>query len=193
MAAAGERWRTSAQLCLGRISVAPPTRLLSYQSGRYLHKIPLKTTKANKRRLYTQNEEGELVEKCYDANRGWYNGGFKVSEAPPRAAIAATSFNATSSSVSIRVYYAGPNDRLLEKAWDGQRWQDGGFNERSIPGTHVAVINWGSGSQLNLRVYFQKGQFVSGVSEWAYSGGGWGAGRNAIPPAWYDWATLRQC
>ncbi|RJE25374.1 fucose-specific lectin [Aspergillus sclerotialis] len=134
-------------------------------------------------RLYIQNEEGDLVEKCYDANRGWYNGGLKVPEAPPRAAIAATSFNATSSSVSIRVYYAGPDDRLLEKAWDGQRWQDGGFNERSIPGTQVAVVNWGSGPQLNLRVYFQKGEFVSGVSEWAYSSGRWGAGRNAIPPA----------
>ena len=123
------------------------------------------------------------MEKVYEANRGWYNGDLKVPEVPPRAAIAATSFHASSTSVDIRVYYAGPEDRLLEKMWNGQTWGDGGFNERSIPGTQVAVINWGSGPQLTLRTYFQTGQYVSGVSEWAYAGGKWSTGRNAIPPA----------
>lgn len=138
---------------------------------------------SNRTRLYLQDQDGSLIEKCYDGNRVWYTGGFKVTKAPPRTAIAATNFNANSSGVSIRVYYASGENRLLEKGWDGQGWYDGGLKQDTIPGPQAAVIEWGHGSQLNLRIYFQRGEFVSGVSEWAYSNGQWKQGRIAIPPA----------
>lgn len=97
--------------------------------------------------------------------------------------MAATSFNASPSGVSIRVYYAGAANRLLERGWDGQSWYDGGLDQDTIPGPQVAVLEWGSGNQLNLRVYFQRGEFVSAVTEWAYSGGQWKVGSVAISPA----------
>ncbi|RMJ21320.1 fucose-specific lectin [Aspergillus sp. HF37] len=90
--------------------------------------------------LYHKSNDSRLVEKGYDAYRGWFTGGYQVSDVPPRAAIA-------------------------EKAWDNG-WHDGILNQTSIPGPEVAVIQWGNGLQLDLRVYFQRGMFASGVSEW---------------------------
>jgi hypothetical protein len=152
-----------------------------------IHPVPAHHTcsckchlKAN--RLYHQSNDGPLVEKGYDAYRSWFTGSYQVSNVPPRAAIAATSFNATFSGINIRVFRAGPDDQLREKAWDNG-WHDGILNQASIPGPQVAVIHWGDGLQLNLRVYLQRGVFVSGVSEWAFSRGEWMAGQNAIPPA----------
>lgn len=84
--------------------------------------------------------------------------------------------------MDIRVYYGGANNRLLEKAHDGGNWYDGAFNQPCIPGTECAVIYWGASADLNLRVYFQNGTEVSGVSEWVWNGK-WGQGVKAIPPA----------
>jgi len=133
-------------------------------------------------RTYFQASSSAVIEKAYDANQGWYNGGLTIPNAIPRTALAVTSFAATNSSISLRLYYGAPNDRILEKGWDSSSWYDGGFNQPSIPGSEVAVITWGSGSGLNLRVYFQNGTDVTGVSEWVWNGG-WTAGVAAIPPA----------
>lgn len=102
---------------------------------------------------------------------------------PPRAALSAVSFNATHSSISLRVYYATAS-AILEKAFDASgSWYDGNFKQDTIPGSDSAVIDWGSGSSLEIRIYFQNGTAVTGVSEWAYTRGGWTKGVNAIPPA----------
>lgn len=53
--------------------------------------------------------------------------------------------------------------------------------QRSIPGTQAAVIAW-TEEGTQLRVYFQNGTQVSGVSEWVWSNG-WVKGAAAIPPA----------
>jgi hypothetical protein len=129
-------------------------------------------------RVYFQTTNLALIEKAYDNNKGWYTGDFSVPTAIPRASIAVTSFNASSSGVSLRVYYSGPSNVLLEKAYDGS-WYDGGFKISSIPGSQVAVISW-PGPQI--RVYFQNGTLVTAVTEWVWSGG-WMAGQNALPPA----------
>jgi len=126
-------------------------------------------------RVYMQDNNLNLIEKCYDANRGWYTGAFSVPKAAPRAGLSVTSWG----SVSIRVYYAAANDKLLEHCWDGNGWYTGAFSQPCIPGTQSAVINWGN---IELRVYFQKGNLVSGITEWMWSGG-WSVGNNAIPPA----------
>ncbi|OBT90746.1 hypothetical protein VE02_00672 [Pseudogymnoascus sp. 03VT05] len=99
---------------------------------------------------------------------------------PPRASIAVTSYP-SSSGISLRVYHAAAGNTLLERAYDGDGWYAGGFVQRTVPGTQAAVISWTTeGTQL--RVYFQNGTQVSGVSEWVWSGG-WVRGVEAIPPA----------
>jgi len=132
-------------------------------------------------RVYFQSTNHNLIEKCYDS-APWYTGGFSVQSAIPRCPIAATSFNASSNGVSLRVYYGTGGDRILEKGYDSSNWYDGGFSVNSIPGSEVAVINWGGGSGINLRVYFQKGTKVTGVTEWMWNGG-WSQGAAGIPPA----------
>lgn len=92
--------------------------------------------------------------------------------------MSAISFNATNSSVSLRVYYAAANNMMLEKGYDGQSWYDGGFKEATVPGSDVSAIDWGN---VNIRVYFQNGTQISAVSEWVWNGN-WTQGVKAIPP-----------
>jgi hypothetical protein len=129
-------------------------------------------------RVYLQDNNLKLFEKAYDNGKGWYTGGFSVQSAPPRTSLAATSFG----SISLRVYYGTADNRIQEKGYDSNEWYDGGFNERCIPGSEVAVIHWGSGGDLNLRVYYQLGELVTGVTELMWNGG-WRVGKAAIPPA----------
>ncbi|KAF8866316.1 fungal fucose-specific lectin [Acephala macrosclerotiorum] len=129
-------------------------------------------------RTYLQAPSLNLIEKAYDDGKSWYTGGFSVPNAVCRASLAVCAFNASSSGVSLRVYYSGKNDVLLEKAYDGS-WYDGGFNQPCIPGSKVACIAWGS---VQIRVYFQNGTHVTAVSEWCWNGG-WVAGNGALPPA----------
>jgi Fungal fucose-specific lectin len=136
-------------------------------------------------RVYYQVSNLSIIEKAYDASKGWYTGGLTIPSLPPRAALGCTSFNAGPTSISLRVYYSttGDNDNLLkEKAYDNGPWYDGGFVQHCIPGSKGTVIQWGSGSGLNLRVYFQNGTKVTGVSEWMWIGK-WVKGQDAIPPA----------
>ncbi|KAE8448248.1 hypothetical protein EG329_009679 [Mollisiaceae sp. DMI_Dod_QoI] len=129
-------------------------------------------------RTYLQTPNLDLIEKAYDHGKSWYTGGFSIRQAIPRASLAVCAFNASKSGVSLRVYYSGKNDVLLEKAYDGS-WYDGGFNQPCIPGSKVACIAWGS---VQIRVYFQNGTDVTAVSEWCWNGG-WVAGKGALPPA----------
>ncbi|KFZ08258.1 hypothetical protein V501_06037 [Pseudogymnoascus sp. VKM F-4519 (FW-2642)] len=132
-------------------------------------------------RTYIQTPSLSLAEHAYDTPKGWYTGAFSVASAPPRAAIAATSYPASASAISLRVYHAAADNTLVERAYDGDGWYAGAFVQKTVPGTQVAVIEWTTqGTQL--RVYFQNGTQVSGVSEWVWSGG-WVKGAAAIPPA----------
>ncbi|KAI9780654.1 MAG: hypothetical protein M1839_006595 [Geoglossum umbratile] len=132
-------------------------------------------------RVYFQLDNMNLIEKCYDS-APWYTGGFSVQNALPRCPIAATSFNASANGVSLRVYFATNDNRIVEKGYDSSNWYDGGFSVNSIPGSEAAVINWGGSGGINLRVYFQKGIKVTGVTEWVWNGG-WSQGAAGIPPA----------
>lgn len=119
------------------------------------------------------------MEKLYDG-KGWHTGAFSVGRAPTHSALVATSW-LDKKGVHIRVYYAAGGDILLEKAYDGLCWCDGGFKQASIPGSEVAVIHWGTGDELNLRVYYENGTNVTGVSEGVWNGN-WVLGVSAIPP-----------
>ncbi|OBT52371.1 hypothetical protein VE04_07737 [Pseudogymnoascus sp. 24MN13] len=156
-------------------------------------------------RVYAQLPDNTIQEYGYDsASTGWVkqtNLGSAVagssiattsfnisslsirgaSRPPPRAAIAATSYPASASAISLRVYHAAADNTLVERAYDGDGWYAGAFVQKTVPGTQAAVIEWTTqGTQL--RVYFQNGTQVSGVSEWVWSGG-WVKGAAAIPPA----------
>ncbi|KAJ5092007.1 hypothetical protein NUU61_006877 [Penicillium alfredii] len=133
-------------------------------------------------RVYFQDTHNGMVEMCYDHNNGWYNGALKMAHMLPRAAMACTSFMMSSNTLAIRLFYATPT-QVREMVWDGKKWHDGNFHVDCIPGTEIAAISWGHGNNLNMRVYFQKGELVSGVSEWMWSQGNWKAGKLAIPPA----------
>jgi len=131
-------------------------------------------------RVYLQDTNLDIFERAFDSGRGWYNGALKFGSTIPRAALAVTSFNASSSGVSLRVYYSASNDRLLEKGWDGSGpWYDGGFSVNSIPASYVASISWDS---VQIRVYYQKEVDVTAVSEEAWVGR-WTPGQSALPPA----------
>ncbi|KAH6661856.1 fucose-specific lectin [Halenospora varia] len=129
-------------------------------------------------RTYIQMLNLSLVEKAYDDGKGWYTGGFSIPRAVPRASLAVCYFNASKSGVSLRVYYSGKGDVLLEKAYDGS-WYDGGFNQPCIAGSKVTCVSWGS---VQIRVYFQNGTDVTAVSEWMWDGK-WVAGNQALHPA----------
>ena len=96
--------------------------------------------------------------------------------------MACTSYVSSSSQVGIRVLFT-KNLKLYEYSWNGKGWQNHDLGVGCIPGTKVAMIGWGRGDHLNFRVYFQKGEHVTGISEWMWTGGNWKAGRLAIPPA----------
>ncbi|KAJ5717378.1 hypothetical protein N7488_003024 [Penicillium malachiteum] len=135
-------------------------------------------------RVYFQDPHHVLREKCWDQERGWYDGSFKVSgshHVPPRAAVACTSYLLGHERIGISVFYAIAGS-MQEVRFDG-RWHEGKMDVNCIPGSEVTAISWGNEKSLEMRVYFQKGEHVSGISEWMYTGGKWKAGKAALPPA----------
>jgi len=136
-------------------------------------------------RTYFQKSDLSITELAYDANTSWYTGQLTIraSSTTPRASLATTSFGDTSSGISLRLYYSTPTNTILEKAFDDPKsgWYDGGFNQASIPGSKIAAISWQTGTDNQIRVYFQKGVSVTAVTEAVYSSG-WSLGVLALPP-----------
>jgi hypothetical protein len=163
-------------------SQQPHTRPLSFTSGKPSNPSVHLPSLTIPHRTYYQDPASALIEKAYDASTGWFLGAFSVPSALPRTCLSCCCFGVTNSAVSIRVYYEGANNRLLEKGYDGGNWYDGAFNQPCIPGTESAVIFWSGSAGVSLRVYFQNGTEVSGVSEWMWNGK-WAQGVKAIPPA----------
>lgn len=68
------------------------------------------------------------------------------------------------------------------KFYNGQ-WKKGDLKVDCIPGSELAAVCWGSEKNMQMRIYFQRGEHVSGISEWICSDGKWKAGKTALPPA----------
>ncbi|OQD86606.1 hypothetical protein PENANT_c007G03169 [Penicillium antarcticum] len=102
--------------------------------------------------VYFQDLEHSLVEKCHDANRGWYDGFTKFPTMQPRAALACTSFAFGSDNISIHIFYSTASE-VLEMVHDGRSWREGQFQADCIPGTEIACLSWISGSSSEIRVY----------------------------------------
>jgi len=137
-------------------------------------------------RLYYQAPNLDLIEKAHEDSGVWQTGDFSVKSAVPRAALSATVWKTSSNGTSIRVYYTGAKDLILEKANDGS-WYDGAFKQASIPGSQIGSLSWYASSSKapEIRVYFQSGEQVTAIGEWKYQGGlgAWNIGHPALPPA----------
>ncbi|KAG9240523.1 fucose-specific lectin [Calycina marina] len=125
-------------------------------------------------RLYFQKPDRSVTELCHDAQSTWYTGSLSIpgSSTTPRASLACTRFNDTKSGISLRLYYSSPHNSILEKGYDGDGWYDGRFEEPTIPG-----------GKIQIRIYFQKGEHVTAISEWVWDGAEWSSGVAALPPA----------
>ncbi|KAJ5628141.1 Fungal fucose-specific lectin [Penicillium lividum] len=137
-------------------------------------------------RVYFQDSLRNLKEKCFDEGKGWYDGAFKVSGSsskfvPFRAAMACTSHHMGSDRVGINVFFVTAKG-IQEMVYDG-KWREGKLDVECIPGSEVAVTSWGSGKDMQMRLYFQKGEHVSGITEWVWKQEKWESGKMALPPA----------
>ncbi|KAF4247759.1 hypothetical protein CNMCM8980_006982 [Aspergillus fumigatiaffinis] len=137
-------------------------------------------------RVYAQSPDNSIQEYGWDGNLKEWQTLSNLGAALPGTAIAVRSFSQPNH--VIRVYFQDPQNNLIEmypgEVHDANSgWYDGAFSQSGMPGSQVAAINWGSGSGLNIRVYFQQPQSVPGVSEYQYVNGNWMAGQIPIPPA----------
>ncbi|GIJ86422.1 hypothetical protein Asppvi_005310 [Aspergillus pseudoviridinutans] len=130
----------------------------------------------------------KLVQRAYNPHKGWYPDLVTIfDKAPPRTAIAATSFGAGNSSIYMRIYFVNSDNTIWQVCWDhGKGYNDKRTITPVIQGSEVAIISWGSfaSNGPDLRLYFQNGTCVSAVSEWVWtSAHGSQLGKNALPPA----------
>lgn len=134
--------------------------------------------------MYFQDVNQTLKEKCFDEGRSWYDGSFRVLNSnfvPLRASLACTGYNIASEKIGIHVFFVTAKG-LQEMVFDG-KWREGKLDVDCILGSEVAATSWGTGKDLQLRVYFQKGEHVSGISEWVFKQDKWEVGKRVLPPA----------
>lgn len=125
----------------------------------------------------------KCAEKCFDDKKGWYTGAMRSSEMMiPRAAMACTSYTMDDDRIGIRVFMVHLH-HIVEMIWDGKEWRKGDMEEYCLPGTEMAAICWGHGNNVEMRIYFQKGEFSAEISE-AHGSmqGRWRVGKPALPP-----------
>jgi len=139
-------------------------------------------------RIWFQTDDLKLVQRAYDPHKSWYPDLYTIfDKAPPRTAIAATSFGAGDSSIYMRIYFVNSDNSIWQVCWDhGKGYHDKATITPVIQGSEVAIISWGSFASggPDLRLYFQNGTYVSAVSEWVWnSAQGSQLGKNALPPA----------
>lgn len=134
--------------------------------------------------VYFQDIHQNLKEKCFDEGRNWYDGSFKVLNTkfvPLRSALACTSYNITAEKVGIHVFFVTAKG-LQEMIFDG-KWHEGKLDVDCILGGEVTATSWGNGKDAQIRVYFQRGEHVSGISEWVFKQDKWEQGKTVLPPA----------
>ncbi|PKX97806.1 fucose-specific lectin FleA [Aspergillus novofumigatus IBT 16806] len=137
-------------------------------------------------RIWFQTDDLKLVQRAYDPHKSWYPNLHTIfDKAPPRTAIAATSYGAGNSSIYMRIYFVNSDNTIWQVCWDhGKGYNDKRTITPVIQGSEVAIISWGSlaNNGPDLRLYFQNGTYVSAVSEWVWSRAhGSQLGKNALP------------
>ncbi|GAQ09952.1 aldo-keto reductase yakc [NADP(+)] [Aspergillus lentulus] len=70
-------------------------------------------------RIWFQTDDLRRVQRAYDPHKGWYpNLSAIFDKAPPRTAIAATSFGAGNSSIYMRIYFVNLDNTIWQVCWD---------------------------------------------------------------------------
>lgn len=86
---------------------------------------------------------------------------------------------------SRSVYYQDAKLNLVEKAWDGKGWYQGGFHvANKVPRAPLGVTSWGEGNSLGIRVYYGTVSNVIKEKGWDGSSGGWydgGFSQESVP------------
>lgn len=130
------------------------------------------------RRFYCQNDHMDIVEKSFSDEKGWEEGKLSIKEALPRTDLAVTSFG----DGEIRLYYVDQGNRMKEMSYSSESWGKGDFDQPCVPGSQVAAVCRGRHRDRNIRVYFQRGKYVTALTEWKWDGK-WEEGKDALPPA----------
>ena len=110
-----------------------------------------------------------------------------VHNAPIWTGFTVTSFKHSGSPVNLRLYWVNSDGGFWLWCWDSSGFRDSRRMTGSvIQGSEIAALCW-DGSPPEIRVYYQGGTKVSGITEWVY-----GAvahvnvgktGKDPLPPA----------
>ncbi|KAL3480575.1 fungal fucose-specific lectin [Aspergillus californicus] len=129
-------------------------------------------------RLFCQDENMAITERCCRDGRTWKDGNLSISKAEPRTDLTAVLCGDN----EVRVYYADRDNHIRERVANDDNWKEGHFDQSCVPGSQVAAVSWGSRHGCNIRVYFQNGHQVTAISEWKFDGK-WEQGQQGLPPA----------
>ncbi|EFY94816.1 fungal fucose-specific lectin [Metarhizium robertsii] len=125
-------------------------------------------------RLYGQLEDDNHIQEwCYDTKHGWTVGA-NLGEAIPGSSIAVATWG---KSHNIRVYVQDTNLNIVEKVYDGSRWQTGSLHVKdATPRAALGVTSWTEHSNVAIRLYYGSGSPGNVIKEkgWDHSTG------------WYD-------
>ncbi|KAH8144365.1 uncharacterized protein LAJ45_11654 [Morchella importuna] len=107
-------------------------------------------------RLYTVRSDGAIAERCYSGGE-WYDGELTgVFVAAKYSQLAAAAFETSNGTISIRVYYQDPDNKIHEACRDGSEpWFDGNIFETAIAATSIAVSQI-PGREWYLWLFFQR-------------------------------------
>ncbi|KAI9933175.1 hypothetical protein MW887_007646 [Aspergillus wentii] len=139
-------------------------------------------------RVYIQEDNQNIVQKCYRSDKGWWDmNQVIVSKAPIQAGFDVTCFYwDVSKGINLRLYWANSDGSFWQWCWDAPgKTYAGKMAGSTILGTEIAAIAWSNVPEL--RVYYQGGTNVAGITEWLYgkvNNSSVGAtGKNPLPPA----------
>ncbi|OJJ32902.1 hypothetical protein ASPWEDRAFT_42938 [Aspergillus wentii DTO 134E9] len=139
-------------------------------------------------RVYIQEDNQNIVQKCYRSDKGWWDmNQVIVSKVPIQAGFDVTCFYwDVSKGINLRLYWANSDGSFWQWCWDAPgKTYAGKMAGSTILGTEIAAIAWSNVPEL--RVYYQGGTNVAGITEWLYgkvNNSSVGAtGKNPLPPA----------
>ncbi|RDW89810.1 uncharacterized protein DSM5745_01585 [Aspergillus mulundensis] len=122
-------------------------------------------------RVYVQHANNDIVQKCHNASKGWYDmNQVIVASAPFRTAMAITNFHSdpNDTDVNLRLYWVTADGGFWQWCWGSSGFRDKRkMHGATLPSSQIAAVAW-DGKPPELRVYYQGGTNGTGITEWAY-------------------------
>lgn len=131
-------------------------------------------------RVYGQLANNTIQEWCWNNDGKAWHTGTNLGAALPGTSIAATSWG-NGSPHFIRVYFQDTSLNIIEKAWDGKGWYNGGLHfTNDVTRTTLGVTSWTHGNTSPaIRLYYSAPSNI--IKEKAWDGSGWYDGNFAQP------------